>query len=246
MGGALEAGRASRLRLKGPKIHQQRPSPQPGLRRLQVPVQRAVGVQQPIQRVHRTVHRIARAVALRVAITQNILLGPTPELVQRLLNRARPHAGRAPLTKGRHRLAEGVGTGRLVHLPDLLMQLERLATPVADLQDPVQETQDQDHLREQRPPGALGCFPAVGVHRLRSVRGGHRDRLIAEPAVGGGEVHLARIGAHGHPQQATASGGHRDVRVPATQPGMMFVRGQVSRQGLRITHRGAHHTIAPQ
>ena len=66
---ALETGLASRLGLKGPKVHQQRPPSQPGLRRLKVPVQRAVGVQQPIQAVHGTVHRVARAVAPRATIS---------------------------------------------------------------------------------------------------------------------------------------------------------------------------------
>ena len=63
MGGALVAGPALRLAFKRPKVHQQRPATQPRLRRRKVPVQRPVGVQQPIQGVHRTVHLVARAMA---------------------------------------------------------------------------------------------------------------------------------------------------------------------------------------
>src|SRR5829696_7781998 len=136
MGGALATGPPLRLPPKRPKVPQQRPPTQTPLRRLQVPVQGPVVVQQPIQRVHRTVHRVARAMARRVSITGNILLGPTPELLQRLLNRARPRADRAPLTKRLHRRTEGLGTRRPVHLPDPAVQLERLAAPVADLQEP--------------------------------------------------------------------------------------------------------------
>src|SRR3954447_9328787 len=98
MGGALETGPASRLGLEWSKAHQQRPAPQPALRRPKVPMQRPVGVEQPIQGVHGTVHLVARAVARRVTIAANILLGATPELLQRLLNRTRPTARRAPQT----------------------------------------------------------------------------------------------------------------------------------------------------
>src|SRR3954453_8563575 len=132
MGGALETGSAPRLGLERSKVHQQRPAPQPALRRPKLPVQRPVGVEQPIQGVHRTVHLVARAVTPRVTVTANILLGATPELLQRLLNRTRPATRRTPLAKRLHRIAEGVGTRRLVHLPDLAMQLERLAATVAD------------------------------------------------------------------------------------------------------------------
>src|SRR3954451_16901029 len=161
MGGALETGPASRLGLERSKLHQQRPAPQPALRRPKVPVQRPVGVEQPRQGVHRTVHLVARAVTRRVTVTANVLLGTTPELLQRLLNRTRPATDRAPLTKRRHLLTEGSGIGRLVHLPDLAMKLPRLAAAVADLQEPVQEAQDQDRLGEQRPPRGLGRLPAV-------------------------------------------------------------------------------------
>src|SRR4051794_26346278 len=118
-------------------------------------MQRPTGVQLPIQPVHWPVHLVARALAPRVIVTEDILIGPTPELLQRLLNRARPRAGRAPLAERRHPRAERLGRRRLVHLPDLLRQLERLAAPVADLPEPVQETQDQDHLGVQRPPRGL-------------------------------------------------------------------------------------------
>src|SRR5206468_6773251 len=98
MAGALIAGPAARLRLKRPKVPQQRPTTQPRLRRRQVPVQGPVGVQRSIQRVHRTVHRVARAMATRVTVALNILLGSPPELLQRLLNWTRQTPRRAPLT----------------------------------------------------------------------------------------------------------------------------------------------------
>ena len=52
--------------------------------------------------------------------------------------------------------------------------------------------------------------------------------------------------AQGDSQQAIAPGDHRDEGGLATQPGMMFVRRQGWRQGLGLTHRGAHQAVAPQ
>src|SRR4051794_18735720 len=143
MGGALTARPASRLRLKRPKIDQQRPTTQPRLRRLKVSMQGPAGVQQSIQGIHRAVHLSARAMARRVTLTRDILLGPTPGLLQRLRNRTRPAPRRAPLTERLHRRTERGGIRRPVHLPDLAVQLERLAAAVADLQESMQEAEDQ-------------------------------------------------------------------------------------------------------
>src|SRR3954469_10419522 len=144
MADALIAGPTARLWFKRAKIPQQRPATQSRLRRRQVPVEGPVGVQGPIQRVHRTVHRVARAMATRVTVALNILFRPTPELLQRLLNRTRPAPRRTPLTQRLHRRTERSGRRGPVHLPDLAMQLDRLAAAVADLQEPVQEAQDHD------------------------------------------------------------------------------------------------------
>src|SRR5436309_14934063 len=89
---ALASRPLLRLTLKRAEVPQQRPTTQTPLTRLQVTVQRPTGVQLPIQPVHRPVHLIARPMALRVAIALSVLLRPTPELLQRLLDRARPRA----------------------------------------------------------------------------------------------------------------------------------------------------------
>jgi len=127
MGGALVTGPASRLGINRPKVHQHRPATQPELRRVQVPMPGAGGGQRPIQVVPGTVHLVACAGAPRMTGTENIRLGPTPKLFQRLVHRARPPAGRSPLTKRLHRPTEGLSTCRLVHLPTRAMKLDGLA-----------------------------------------------------------------------------------------------------------------------
>jgi hypothetical protein len=97
---------------------------------------------------------------------------------------------------------------------------------------------------DQEIPRKIG-YKLFGI-RLRCVGGGHIGGLVAEPAVGGGQVRLAGGVAQGHPQDATTPGGHRDVGVGAAQLGVMFVRRHVGGQGVGIPHRRADQAVAPQ
>lgn len=93
--------------------------------------------------------------------------------------------------------------------------LFRALGPVTDLEPRVHQAQQDDLLREHRFPGHLGRFPAVGVHGLGGMLGGHVAGLVLEDLGGGLQVvGCRRLGSH---TAAVADGrGDLDLLVSST------------------------------
>ena len=79
MGRVLENPTALAPRGVGPEVLQQRPAPQPPLGRTLMAVQSSACVHQPAQAVHRTIRRVARAMASQMGISHYIRLCFIPQ-----------------------------------------------------------------------------------------------------------------------------------------------------------------------
>jgi len=124
------------------------------------------------------------------------------------------------------------------------MEFVVLATAVADLQETVQKTEDHDNGRETGLERVLRGCPAIGVDRLGSVLGIQVASLRREIAIGGRQMLVVRSFRQAHPEYTALGrrGGH--IGFLAIPIGMVFVRGEVFGQSLRITHRGADQTVS--
>src|SRR3954463_12924906 len=90
MGRAIESPRGLPSGGVRPEVLEQRPAPQPQLRRASMPMQAPAGVHQPAEPVHRPVPRVARPMAARMVIGHRTSLRPGPQLLQHLANRGGP------------------------------------------------------------------------------------------------------------------------------------------------------------
>src|SRR4051812_19655442 len=74
----------------GPKVPKQGPAPQPELRRALMAMHAPAGIHQAAHPVHRTVHRVARAMAARMIISHHVRRRLVPQLRQHLVHRGGP------------------------------------------------------------------------------------------------------------------------------------------------------------
>ena len=96
-----------------------------------------------------------------------------------------------------------------VHIPHSGMQAAVLPAAVANLQEPVQKTQHQQHLRKQPAERIASGFPAVGVDALRLPLRFHVSGFFGKDLVDGGEMFLIGCLAESCGECASAGGDHR-------------------------------------
>src|SRR5271165_2863664 len=175
-------------RAPGREVEQQRPRtavPATGLTRA---VQMLTGLEVTIHPAHDAVQHVARAVTVGVTVRQRPPWALGAE-VQDLLQDDAAEVLASPLPESTEPLPETPTVGGMIRLPDpprdLREQLLQVLGAIADLQPRVQETQEHDHVREQRLPGRLRPRPAIGVDGPGGILGGDVAGLVAEDAVSG-------------------------------------------------------------
>src|SRR5512135_886082 len=168
------------------EVPQQRPRaavPATGLTRA---VQMLTILEVPIHPPHDAIKHVARAVTVGVTVRQRPPRALGAE-VQDLLQDNAAEVLASPLPESTEPLPETSAVGGMIRLPDpprdLREQFLQVLRTIADLQVRVQETQEHDHMREQRLPGRLRPRPAVGVDGPRGILGGDVVGLVAEDAV---------------------------------------------------------------
>ena len=140
-------------------------------------------VRQPRERLRRSsgssphlaVEHVARAVAPGMAISDGPSVPLTAQIQDVLQDDPREVSG-GPLperTQALCRSSDGWGRGRLPRPVGRLPRTDLSSVWLGrEFEPPVQEAQQDDDLREQRFPGRLRSFPAVGAYGLGSVLGG--------------------------------------------------------------------------
>ena len=230
----------------GAKVQQQGPAPQPQLRRALMAVQAPAGIHQSAQSVHRAVHRVARAMASRMVIGHHVGLRLVPQFRQHLTHRGGPGLRATPLLKLVHQAAKLLRGGGTVDVPHPTVQFVGLAAAVANLQEPVEETEHHCDPRKPRQERIARRRPAIGVDRLGGVVGLDIACFGREHAVGLLEMDVIGRGRERDAQDAAAADGGRDVALPACPVGVMLVRYQMLGQLGRVADGGSHQTVSPQ
>lgn len=183
-GGALESPRELTPRRVPLEIRQQRPAPQPQLGRTLMAVQAPARAHPPTQPVHRPIDRVARAMASRLVVCHRVGLRLVHKLRQHHEHRGGPRLRGTPLRKLAHLAAELLCVSGPVDVPHLAVQFVGLATALADLQEPVQETEDYRDPRKARLERIPRRRLAIYGDRLGSVVGFGLPQLGREDAVG--------------------------------------------------------------
>ena len=129
---------------------------------------------------HLTVEHGARAMAVGMAIRDRPAVTLAAQIQVFLQDDSRQVAGR-PSPGPAESLREAATVWRVVRVPDpsghVREQVLQVLGPVSNLEPPVQETQQDDHLCEQRRPRRLSPLPALSTDGLRGVLGCDIARL---------------------------------------------------------------------
>src|SRR2546426_12228261 len=121
-------------------------------------MQMLTSVEVPIHPAHPPVKHVTRAVASGVTVRHRVLPALAAQ-VEKVLQDNPVEVPTGPFPEPTQPLTEVPAIGRVICLPDLPRDLPKLVLqvfgPVADLEPPVQEAQEDDHPLEQRPPARL-------------------------------------------------------------------------------------------
>ena len=126
-------------------------------------VQAPACIHQPAQPVHRPIHRVARALTSRMVIGHHVGLRLVPQFRQHLAHRGGPGLRCTALRKLVPQASKLLPSGGTVDVPHPAVQFAGLAAAVANLQEPVQQTEHHRDQGKQRLERILRRRPTVGL-----------------------------------------------------------------------------------